>query len=755
MKKIFIVAFIFLVLLSGCGYEEEKTELSGIDISDMDIGKNGVNIPVIRGYATKMVAFLIGNKNDINNADNYINFTDVSYDNLYGKYVNFCFKNNIIKGTQNLEFEPEKYLTLSQVQYFINAFDKTGEIKIHITEETKDKPVSLSLWNEIYKKLIQITENKDIEEIEFSIFADKSMFSGIKDNYVITDKGVFCCDLINISAYKNCRCRGLIKGKDIISITEIIDKMGFASNAYIKKVEKNYATIFLNGTERIFKFQNDIIDEKNIGNICDLYFIDDEILECILYEDKISGIVKIADNEKIEISSAGILNYEENTKIYIINGEEIKQGNISQLIIGRKCEFILDGGKIKAVIINGEYIPNELYVQIKNSGKDYFDEITVIKDKEEIKINKDELNGRIIIEKGVDNLILKIGNSQSEISGIIEIIKNENGLIILNKTEIERYTMAVTAKKVNDMSDANEEMLKLIAVLTRTEILRGIYDNKMAYIGASADNSNTAYPNENVKKAVEATKGEVILYDDEVISPFYFYSSIGTTANNGEVWVDKEKGNYPWKGTEYLSAYVFKDTYKGKNLSEEKEFKEIVDNLSNDLQNGDEWQRWEYTISIKNIEESINSQIENLCLKYGDYIKVLEADGIYRSKKISQIGNIKEIKVNKRGEGGNVMEIIISGTKNVVMFRSMPVISKILVPTTINVKKADNSQISLNYVPSMFFCIESLNDYIKIYGGGLGHGVGLSMKDAEKMSKNEGYTDIIKKFYQGVYIEKM
>ena len=58
-------------------------------------------------------------------------------------------------------------------------------------------------------------------------------------------------------------------------------------------------------------------------------------------------------------------------------------------------------------------------------------------------------------------------------------------------------------------------------------------------------------------------------------------------------------------------------------------------------------------------------------------------------------------------------------------------------------------------LPSAFFHIEKISEGYKVYGGGFGHGSGLSQNGAIAMAEqNMKYEDILKKFYKNVELVK-
>ena len=70
--------------------------------------------------------------------------------------------------------------------------------------------------------------------------------------------------------------------------------------------------------------------------------------------------------------------------------------------------------------------------------------------------------------------------------------------------------------------------------------------------------------------------------------------------------------------------------------------------------------------------------------------------------------------------------------------------------------KNGNSADTLTMLPSAFFSIDAKeNGTYEIYGGGLGHGIGMSQYGADGMAKSGMmYTDILEKFFPGTVLYK-
>ena len=119
------------------------------------------------------------------------------------------------------------------------------------------------------------------------------------------------------------------------------------------------------------------------------------------------------------------------------------------------------------------------------------------------------------------------------------------------------------------------------------------------------------------------------------------------------------------------------------------------------------------------------------------------------SAQIPGVGNVTDVNVVEvKGDGGSYK---IKGQSQV---RSM------LGNTELVIKKQDGSDMTgTAALPSAFISVEKRTAedgsiVFRVYGGGFGHGVGMSQNGAQEMAKNQlGYEEILAFFYQGTEIK--
>lgn len=125
-------------------------------------------------------------------------------------------------------------------------------------------------------------------------------------------------------------------------------------------------------------------------------------------------------------------------------------------------------------------------------------------------------------------------------TGSIEVWKGDGGLYIVNELPLEEYVKGVVAGEVGKSWDM--EALKAQAVAARTYALyQKLHsgDNQLRYHLTSSVMSQVYKGGpvpEQIAKAVEATRGEILTYDGQPIIAYYHSTSGGMTEDAEEVF---------------------------------------------------------------------------------------------------------------------------------------------------------------------------------------------------------------------------
>ena len=351
-----------------------------------------------------------------------------------------------------------------------------------------------------------------------------------------------------------------------------------------------------------------------------------------------------------------------------------------------------------------------------------------------ITINPDDPRlheGRLIfrsVEEGglITAVHLERNHGQPVYPGHMEITKEKEGLLLLNETDLEEYLKRVVPSEMPPSYQL--EALKAQAICARTYAWRQIQGNAYSQYGAHVDDSTNFQVYNNTKtfeltdSAVNETFGQVLAYEDVPIEAFYYSTSCGH-GTDGSVW-----GGDP-DVTPYLTAVSVDPKGKTWDLSSNESFETFIKNVNADA--------YESEFSMYRWQTKTNSKI--------------------LSEKIGGVGRITGLTVIERGAGGIAKILKVVGTEGSKNFTTQSKIRTILGHPALTFVRNDESEyIGWETLPSAFIYIENNGTdtdnvtWFTIYGGGYGHGAGMSQNGAQGMAKN-GKTcmDILRFFYHG------
>jgi len=370
---LFVNLTCFILTLSGCiynGYTETTTETE--ITSEEETSKNidpteepkkntpqniGENLPITRGLAAKMIALTFGTVSEINNTERTIQYSDTSPEDKFDKYINYVCTKKYINETGE-KFMPEEYLTVSQAQKIIDQIDAAHKIKINITDEIKDKPISYNLWTEIYTEVLKnLAGNTSIKE-KFGISAEKSVILAvprnnkyIKDGFAITDKGLLKCDGFDLTPYIEKEISFWTKENELFALADITSETPTIKNVFVTENKGDTFTIFTGGAEKNYKKSENLVTGENENRIADITLNDKKEITSIDYiseekEKQIKSITDTAltcvDDETFELSPDYKVYYIQDNKTMLGSKEDILEGKTYSLCLkdNKVCAFI-------------------------------------------------------------------------------------------------------------------------------------------------------------------------------------------------------------------------------------------------------------------------------------------------------------------------------------------------------------------------------------------------------------------------------
>ena len=583
----------------------------------------------------------------------------------------------------------------------------------------------------------------------------------------------------------------------------------YLENVWIMEVDKEGLLIFQDGVEEAYPFDlSDPVPESAREQVADITLTDGYVTEVTVKNDKISGKVLTASSAAIELEGIGKFTVSETVKGYRLY-DEIMMCTISDVTIGYNfCDFVLNNGEICAILVCKEEAMENIRVLLKASDYNgiYHDSISLTGDSgyiirygtydnmaeeiheagEELVISSDSTyfqSDRVYIASTIltGKLTLKnVSRSQGTPSyrGALELVKTDNGLIVVNELLLEEYLYSVVPSEMP--ASYPEEALKAQAVCARTYAYSHMLKAGYPQYGAHVDDStsyqvyNNILEHEATTKAAKATFGQLLYTENDILAGTYYYSTSCGLGSDINVW---KSGNV--EGMDYLKAREIsissmesvlsvengeEDTGDsnliGEAMKTEETFAAHIQSVNEDDFEKDEgWYRWTYTVSAID-EEYMLAVIQKRYDANSKLVLTLGSNGAYTSKPVQDLGDILEISIISRGSGGVADELLIEAENNTIKIISEHNIRYVLNDGISKVLRQDGSNIaSANILPSGFFLINPVKEKgivtgYSLIGGGYGHGVGMSQNGARAMANN-GYSaeEILIFFYENCMIK--
>lgn len=369
--------------------------------------------------------------------------------------------------------------------------------------------------------------------------------------------------------------------------------------------------------------------------------------------------------------------------------------------------------------------------------------------------------------------------------GVIELFLNpeKDKLRVINEVGMEEYLYQVVPSEMP--SSFGLEALKAQAVAARTYALTDYLSSRFADQGFHIDDStlsqvyNNQAENALTTQAINQTAGQIMKSGQELVDARFYSTSGGFGASKHEVWSDSVTNKFPGTPIPYLTAgsYTFDPNDSTKllelNTQDEAAVAAFYKNLSYKGYDSDSlYFRWKVGLTKQELEKTINANLGARFAADPNFILTRTADGSFQSLPIPAegIGTFKTMYVAKRGAGGNITELVVEGSTG-----TYKIIKEFNIRFTIRPSKTytggpDISAYrakggSTDYDPtatlknpsilySAFFTFDIAQDAsgavtgVTFYGGGNGHGVGMSQFGASMLGgKGWTYDKILNAYY--------
>lgn len=354
----------------------------------------------------------------------------------------------------------------------------------------------------------------------------------------------------------------------------------------------------------------------------------------------------------------------------------------------------------------------------------------------------------------LDGIIRGVPNFTPSYDGVLEFTPGSNGFTIVNEINIENYLTKVVPSEMPETGGI--ESLKCQAIAARTFAISAMknssYENKGFYMNDSSQYQ--VYNNIKVQplasEAVNDTKGVIMTYNSNPLDAKYYSTSCGTGSDYKDVWfgsTGKTENKPYYKVSNYLDdKKPFPTTEQGWQIFFQANNIKSTDSTSS-------YFRWKVSYSVSGISRCLNNTLKALYKKNKDYVTILKSNS--GTSGFPVLTDLKDIQIKERGPAGNVKEVYfifsnaeISVRQDTNIRTAFSCAKSTTGENTVILLNDDTGVSGSKFLPSSYFSLTKNKDGIVIYGGGYGHGVGMSQTGAMNMSKNgSSYLDILKHYY--------
>lgn len=687
----------------------------------------------------------------------------------YIKYADYLYRHGLLdqESVSPNQKTAEGQLTYGEAELLLEAMAKELEIddifsQLHFRPSAKkqEKTVPEKTWWETYETLIAGAEKSEVEFAPLLIYGTPENIRGGRSWTAYTDQGEFGFEGLVMDIYIDREIQVCKRGNEIIRVVEEISSEVVYKNTWIASVDESDKTF----TGYVGDVKREFDTKKKLGagtgfedQVADLHLRSGKVEKIVLKEERINGKILAVKEDSIEVEGYGAVPMDEGFQVYRLYGDFARR-TINDLLVGYDAlEFAVADGNLCAALLKHPFDADSIRVLIMDDGFQtvFHDQIQLeflsngtyrtgeksyeFVAGETLNVTMDSSlfqNGRVIFEpedqeKGIRVVSMNRSYGNPVYSGRLEISREDGGLVLGNELYLEDYLKHVVPSEMPVSYE--KEALKAQAVCARTYAYRQIQGNSYKEYGAHVDDSTRfqVYNNLETSQASDAavteTYGKILMYQNSPAEAFYFSTSCGHTTD-GTIW------GASLSSVPYLKGVTVRPGGGQLDLTDEDTFSSFIKSAASGYESEYAMYRWTTTCTSSQLEQ-----------------------------KISGIGSITNLEVTRRSTGGIAVELQVTGTEGVKTVSTESQIRSILGNPELVIKKQDGQTLTgWSSLPSAFLTVEKKKTdengmvTFAIYGGGYGHGVGMSQNGAQAMAKKgKTYEQILQFFFTGIEIQSL
>ncbi|MBD2576667.1 SpoIID/LytB domain-containing protein [Oscillatoria sp. FACHB-1406] len=318
------------------------------------------------------------------------------------------------------------------------------------------------------------------------------------------------------------------------------------------------------------------------------------------------------------------------------------------------------------------------------------------------------------------------GKNAYTYGGSLKIQPNAYGdFTLVNRVPLETYLRGVVPHEIGASSPYAS--IEAQTILARTYALRNLRRFKADNYQLCATVHCQVYRGltgtaESTDRAIAATRGQVLTYNNELIDALYSANSGGVTAKFNDIWDGEER---PYLQGKIDAPTAVWDLTKSP-LSDEKNLRRFL-SLKTGF-NGSEANlfRWDRSRTLPEVIADFNRYLDRI------------------QHPFNPVSRIDAIQVKERSLSGHILEMDVKTDKGIVQLHKTEARSAFEPPRS-----------SLFYVDPILDADKSLKGY-RFVGGGFGHGAGMSQYGSYNLAKL-GWTSaqILQFYFPGTTLEPL
>ena len=717
---------------------------------------------ITRAAAAKSVALALLSPEELNAWEKTYGASRFAADEVgewYVPYLDYLYENDYLDEAETPadREHAEGFLTYREAARIAEQLSGNLKRLVLANRRNGEKAYPAEDWWLLYDSLLKEADREGAVHTEtVCIYGTPENIQGCPAWTAYTSLGTLTFYGLSLDSYVDHELSVLLRDGELIHVQKDKGQNTLYRNVWILDGDSQGLMVYIGDIQRRIPFRKNYKKTVElIGNLADLTMDHGKITKVSVKKERISGKVLSVQAGSIELEGYGTVPLDTEYKVLKTYGD-VKRQQLSDILVGSENqEFIVAKGKICAAIKEREDAADRIRVLIMGNGFEsrYHEKIEITCPGSIKKIQGDSetmldpasvisvtsgdgtCSERLILEPqdGSELTVNSLARAQGTPSygGRLEILDTENGLVLVNEIDLEAYLKKVIPSEMP--SSYEKEALKAQAVCARTYAFMQSRSNSYSEYGAQIDDStqfqvyNNVDPDEKTAQAVQETYGKMLYYNENPITAYYFSTSCGTTTN-AAIW-DSDPEDTP-----YLRCLSLQTARSRLSFASEEAFASFI--------------------KKKNFPAYDAS--------YPLYRWNFKTNGTIIASHVGGVGKITGVSVTERGPGGVAMKLLVKGSEGETTISGQNAIRSALGDASLTLTLMDGkTSDGWSLLPSGFLAIEETGTdeqgvvQFRVYGGGYGHGVGMSQNGAQGMAKaGMGYEEILKYFYDGVTIEE-